>query len=77
MEVTILKKEADLTFDELEVGCYFILLEDNDLMVKVEDIEEGGTEVNAYSIKEDSFYVIPIEETVKRVKIKEIIVEEV
>ena len=46
-------------------------------MVKIEDIEEGGTEVNAYSIKEDSFYVIPIEETVKRVKIKEIIVEEI
>lgn len=76
MEITVLKKHQS-TFNELENRETFININDNDLMVKIDNIKIGEGSFNSYSIKINRLFDLNDKCLVKKVRIKEIIVEEV
>lgn len=77
MEIKVIEKMKITTFEDLKVGDYFILLQNDDLVIKLLNIEENGFEKNAYSLKDNYFYDLCDSALVKKVNIKEIIVEEI
>lgn len=77
MEIKVIEKFKNITFSDLKVGDYFILIEDNDFMVKMDIGRICNSLTNVYSIKEDVFYYLSGGNKVKNVNIKEIIVKEI
>ena len=77
MEIKVIEKMKITTFEDIKVGDYFILLQNDDLSVKLDNIKEKSYKRNTYSLKANYFYDLCDSALVKKVNIKEIIVEEI